>query len=165
MKKNLTIEAELDKLDSVLAVVDEMLEAADCFPKVQIQLDIAVEEIFVNIAHYAYEGKQGVAEIEIRIGDAAELLTDWVSEGAHLYAHEGETTDVVNSLTGPVFMMSFQDSGFAFDPLDKPDPDVTLPAEEREIGGLGIFMVKKSMDAVKYERKDDKNIFTMIKGI
>ncbi len=165
MEKNLTIEAELDKLDSVLAVVDEVLEAADCFPKTQIQLDIAVEEIFVNIAHYAYEGKQGNAEIEIQTGDAKEVLTGWVTEGAHFYAHKGDPTEIVNSLTGSVFVIRFKDSGLAFDPLSKPDPDITLPAEEREVGGLGIYMVKKSMDAVKYERKDDKNIFTLVKSI
>ena len=165
MKKNLTIDAAVEELDSVLAVVDEMLEEADCLPKTQIQLDIAVEEIFVNIAHYAYEGKQGSAEIELQTGDAKELLTGWVTDKAHIYAHKGDPTEIVNSLTGPVFVIRFKDSGLAFDPLSKPDPDITLPAEEREVGGLGIYMVKKSMDAVKYERTDDCNIFTLVKSI
>ena len=130
----LVIEAEIDKLDEVLAFIDEKLESHDCPPKTQMQIDIAVEEIFVNIAHYAYNPGKGSAEISVEIQE--------------------EPLAVV---------ITFADNGVPYDPLKKPDPDVTLSAEERQIGGLGIYMVKKSMDNVFYEHKDGKNILTIKK--
>ena len=102
--------------------------------KVQIQINIAVEEIFVNIAHYAYNPEVGPATIRV------EILED----------------PLAVSLT-------FIDQGTPYDPLAKEDPDVTLAADERTIGGLGIFMVKKSMDDVKYEYKEGSNILTIVK--
>lgn len=134
MKQEFTIPALVDNLDQVLAKVDEVLEESDCPMKTQMQLDIAVEELFVNIAHYAYTPGTGDASISI------------------------ETTDEPRGVA-----ITFTDSGVAFDPLAKPDPDVTLAAEERAIGGLGIYMVKKSMDAVEYSRTDGKNILTIRK--
>lgn len=130
--KELTLDAELEKLDEVLAFVDAELEAAECSMKAQIQLDVAVEEIYVNIAHYAYGEGSGTATIRVE-------------------TEPGQT------------VISFIDSGMPYNPLEKPDPDITLPAEERPIGGLGIFMVKKSMDDVAYEYKDGQNIFTITK--
>ena len=134
--KELVVEAGLDQLDRVLDFVNAQLEEADCPPKAQMQLAIAVEEIFVNIAHYAYAPGSGEATIRVEPGD-------------------GDTPRSV--------VLTFTDSGTPFDPLAKPDPDVTLPAEERGIGGLGIYMVKKSMDEVHYAYRDGKNILTMIK--
>ena len=131
--KELKIDAKVEKLNEVLAFMDAELEAVDCPMKTQIALDIAVEEIFVNIAHYAYgaEGAGGaVLQFEISPEEA---------------------------------MITFIDEGTAYDPLAKEDPDITLSAEERPIGGLGIFMVKKSMDDVTYRREDDKNILTIRK--
>lgn len=61
--------------------------------------------------------------------------------------------------------ITFSDSGKPYNPLEKPDPDVTLSAEERSIGGLGIFMVKKSMDDMRYEYKDGQNILTITKRL
>ncbi len=133
--KKLTIEAKIEKLPKVLAFLDEVLEEAECNMKAQMQLDIAVEEIYVNIASYAYEGKDGMADIEIDI-----------------------SADRVASVR-------FFDSGVPYDPLKKPDPDVTLSADERAIGGLGIFMVKKSMDDMSYEYKDGMNVLTIKKQI
>ncbi len=133
--KELKIDAKVEKLDEVLAFMDAELEAVDCPMKTQIALDIAVEEIFVNIAHYAYgaEGAGGaVLQFEISPEEA---------------------------------MITFIDEGTAYDPLAKEDPDITLSAEERPIGGLGIFMVKKSMDDVTYRREDDKNILTIRKKL
>ena len=132
----LKIEANVDKLDEVLAFVDEKLESYDCSPKIQMQIDVAVEELFVNIAHYAYNPGKGSAEISVEIQE--------------------EPLSVI---------ITFMDGGMPYDPLKKPDPDVTLPAEERQIGGLGIYMVKKSMDDVSYEYKDGKNILTIKKKI
>ena len=132
----LTLQASLEKLDEVLAFVEENLEKNDCPMKVLMQVQIAVEEIFVNIAHYAYDSEQGMVTIRVEVG--------------------GDPLQVI---------ITFIDQGIPYDPLKKEDPDVTLSAEERKIGGLGIFMVKKSMDDVKYEYTDGKNILTICKKI
>ena len=134
--KQLTIDATDDNLMKVLAFVDDHLEAVECPPKAKMQIDVAVEEIFVNIAHYAYAPEVGPATIQV------ELEQDPKS----------------------VFI-TFLDRGTPFDPLAEPDPDVTLPAEERQIGGLGIYMVKKSMDDVRYEYRDGQNILTLVKEL
>ena len=130
--EKLTIAAETENLDQVLAFVDARLEAADCSPKVQMQIDIAVEEIFVNIAHYAYGNDHGDSDISIGIQN--------------------------NTAT-----IEFRDSGIPFNPLQKADPDITLSAEDRQIGGLGIYMVKKSMDSVDYRYIEGQNILTIQK--
>ena len=130
----LNIDAEVNNLDQVLAFVDEELENYGCSPKTQMQIDIAVEEIFVNIASYAYNPEKGSALISV------------------------ETQEDPLAV-----IITFTDGGVPYDPLKKPDPDVTLSAEKRQIGGLGIYMVKKSMDNVTYEYKDGKNILTITK--
>ena len=130
------IEAKVENLDEVLAFVDERLEEAGCPMKVQTQLDIAVEEIFVNIASYAYAPNSGNADIGVEI-----------------------TEDP------PMVAIRFVDSGIPYNPLAKEDPDITLPAEERPIGGLGIYMVKKSMDDVQYEYTNGQNVFTIKKKL
>ncbi|MBQ4482223.1 MAG: ATP-binding protein [Lachnospiraceae bacterium] len=130
------VEAKVEKLDAVLDFVNKKLEDNDCPMKTQIQIDVAVEEIFVNIASYAYAPGEGDATIEAEIYDDPLRIA-----------------------------IRFTDSGMPYDPLAKEDPDVTLPAEERQIGGLGIYMVKKSMDEVAYEHKDGNNVFTIIKNL
>ena len=133
--EKMKIEATVDNLHEVLAFVDERLEAAECSMKAQMQLDLCVEELFVNIAHYAYTPNKGMAEISMEIdGDRMASVT-------------------------------FEDSGVPYDPLAKVDPDITLSADERPIGGLGIFMVKKNVDDIFYEHKDGKNILTIKKKI
>ena len=132
----LTIEAEVNNLDNVIDFVNEQLEAHDCSMKIQTQIDIAVEELFVNIAHYAYKPDTGPATVRVELQE--------------------EPLAVV---------ITFIDNGVPYDPLAKPDPDITLSAEEREIGGLGIFMVKKSMDDINYEYKNGKNILTIKKNL
>ncbi|MDO5390025.1 MAG: ATP-binding protein [Eubacteriales bacterium] len=132
----LTLQASLEKLDEVLAFVEENLEKNDCPMKVLMQVQIAVEEIFVNIAHYAYDSEQGTVTIRVEVGK-----------------------DPLQAI------ITFIDQGVPYDPLQKEDPDVTLSAEERQIGGLGIFMVKKSMDDMTYEYVNGKNILTICKKI
>jgi anti-sigma regulatory factor (Ser/Thr protein kinase) len=132
--KELIVEAKTDNLDEVTAFLDEQLESMGCSMKTQMQLDIAVEEIFVNIASYAYDSGTGEAVVRI--------------------SHETAPERVV---------ITFIDEGVPYDPLKKDDPDVTLSAEERQIGGLGIFMVKKSMDDMKYQWLDGKNVLTLTK--
>ncbi|SDB17294.1 Anti-sigma regulatory factor (Ser/Thr protein kinase) [Ruminococcaceae bacterium FB2012] len=134
--KELILEATVDNLEKVMEFIDAELEQHDCPVKTQMRIDVAVEELFVNIANYAYAPGAGNAEIRI---------------------------DFQNKPAAAV--ITFSDSGKPFDPLAKEDPDVTLSVEERKIGGLGIFMVKKSMDDVRYEYKDGKNNLTIVKNL
>ena len=139
---NLTIEANTDNLDKVLSFVDQRLEELDCSMKVQMQIDLAIEEVYVNVAQYAYQ---------------------------HLPPEErrkGMVSICVEDLDDPKRVeVTFADEGIPFDPLAKEDPDVTLNADSRPIGGLGIFMVKKSMDSVEYEYKYGKNILKFRKDL
>ena len=132
----LKVEADNQNIEEVLTFVDSHLESADCPMKIQMQIDVAVEEIFSNIANYAYTPGRGDAIIQMS-----------------------------TSGNPPVAEIVFIDSGVPYNPLAKEDPDITLSAEERPIGGLGIYMVKKSMDEVNYEYKDGKNIFTIKKSL
>ena len=134
--KEMEIDAILDNFEAVQAFVDEELERLECPMATQIQIDIAVEEVFVNIAHYAYNPEVGKATIRV------EVIDDPLS-----------------------IVMTFMDNGIPYDPLAKEDPDVTLPPEERKIGGLGVYMVKESMDDVKYEYKNGKNILMLKKNL
>ena len=134
--KELVLEARRDNLNEVLAFVDEELEKLDCPIKTQMTIDIAVEEIYINIASYAYRPGTGNAVIRFEVEEDPLAV-----------------------------MLTFIDSGMPYNPLDKEDPDITLAAEERQIGGLGIYMVKKSMDDVSYKFEDGKNIFTIKKLI
>lgn len=127
-------EARRDALDEVNDYLEGLFDEADVPFKVRIQVLTAVEEIFINIASYAYEGGEGTAVLETEINaDAIKLV--------------------------------FKDQGIPFDPLAKPDPDITLSAEERGIGGLGIYMVKKMMDQVSYVRSNGWNILTLEKKL
>lgn len=132
----MTIAAKVENIPAVTAFVDERLEALDCPLKAQMQIDIAIDELFGNIAHYAYQPGVGPATVRVEV--------------------ERDPLSVV---------ITFIDHGVPYDPLSKADPDVTLSAEEREIGGLGIYMVKKTMDAISYEYKDGKNILTLQKRL
>ena len=127
----LIIEARIENLDAVLDFVNGQL--GDCPPKVQNKIGIAVDEVFSNIARYAYHPEAG--DVEIRITVAGDITIE------------------------------FEDSGIAYDPLAAGQPDITLPAEERELGGLGIFIVKNIMDSVEYRREGEKNILTIKKGL
>ena len=132
----LTVEATLDNLTLVTAFLEEHLEEADCPLKAQMQISVAAEEIYVNIAHYAYAPETGMATIQLELEEDPSSVT-----------------------------LRFLDSGVPFDPLQKPDPDVSLPAEDRKIGGLGIFMTKKVMDEVSYERIGGKNVLKLKKSL
>lgn len=132
----MTIAAKVENIPAVTAFVDERLEALDCPLKAQMQIDIAIDELFGNIAHYAYQPGMGPATVRV------EVVQDPLS-----------------------VVITFIDHGVPYDPLSKADPDVTLSAEEQEIGGLGIYMVKKTMDAISYEYKDGQNILTLKKRL
>jgi len=124
--------AAKDAFEEVSLFVEEQLDLLECPMKAAMQISIAVEEIFVNIASYAYEGKPGTMTLTIDCNDG-------------------------------VVSFRFADKGVPFDPLAKPDPDIAAAADERQIGGLGIYMVKKSMDSVTYEYTNGENILTFTK--
>ncbi len=129
-------EAKEENVPEVLGFVEAELEKAGCSMKLQIAVSVAIEEVFVNIAHYAYPDSEGTARLSVSIDDASDTATFTVS-----------------------------DSGIAFDPLAKDDPDITLSAEQREVGGLGIYIVKQTMDTVTYARENGENILTMTKKL
>jgi len=126
--KELTLAATLENIEAVTDFVNEQLELLDCPMKAQMQINIAIDEIFSNIARYAYAPGSGDATVRV------ETVSD-----------------------PPAVMITFIDAGTPYNPLTKEDPDTTLSAEEREIGGLGIYMVKKSMDAMEYAFEDGCN--------
>ena len=134
--KELRGEATIENLSKVFMFLQESLEKCDCPAKTKRQIKLCVEEIFMNITHYAYNPHTGPAKISV---------------------------DMVGGDDPTRIVISFADEGKPYDPLSKEDPDITLSADERGIGGLGIFMVKKSMDDVDYEYKDGKNILTIRK--
>ena len=132
--KELTIAATVENIETVTDFVNEQLEALDCPMKAQMQIDIAIDELFGNIAHYAYNPEVGSATVRVEVIEDPLAVT-----------------------------ITFIDNGVPYDPLAKADPDTTLRAEERDIGGLGIYMVKKSMDDIIYEYKDGQNILKIKK--
>lgn len=125
-----------DNLDTVVDFVNEQLEQYECPMDVLFQIDVAVEEIYVNIAHYAYNPEIGEATIRCCIEEEPLCIT-----------------------------IEFLDNGVPYDPLSREDPDLELSAEERDIGGLGIYMVKNTMDKVSYEHREGKNILTISKKL
>ena len=131
-----TFPAKVEALSDVLGFVDQMIDSYGCPMKIQTALCVAIEEVFVNVAHYAYGGGEGDMALAIGFDEESRTIT---------------------------FRMT--DKGIPFDPLKKPDPDITLSAEEREIGGLGIFITKKTMDSVTYTYENGENILTMTKKI
>ena len=131
-----TFPAKTESLNDVLGFVDQALDTFECPMKIQMAICVAIEEVFVNVAHYAYGGGDG--DVELCVGFDAESRT-------------------------MTFRMT--DKGIPFDPLANPDPDITLSAEDREMGGLGIFIAKKTMDSLSYSYENGENILTMIKKI
>ena len=134
--KELTIAATVENIATVTDFVTAELEALDCPMKVQMQISIAIDELFGNIAHYAYAPDVGEATVQM------EVMDDPMS-----------------------VVITFIDGGIPYDPLSADDPDISLSAEERKIGGLGIFMVKKSMDEITYRYENGKNILSIRKNL
>ena len=134
--KELTVKATVENVSVVTEFVNAELAVYHCSRKVQMQIDLAIDELFTNISRYAYKTGIGTATVRVEV--------------------EREPLAVV---------VTFIDHGIPFDPLSTPDPDVTLPAEERTIGGLGIFLVRKTMNDVSYEYKDGQNILRIKKNM
>ena len=132
----LVVPASVDKLDEVMAFVNNSLKGLEYSDKTLMEIEIAVEEVFVNIAKYAYPPEEGQVTVETEISGEPKIL-----------------------------IARFTDSGTKYDPLEKEDPDTGLSVEDTPIGGLGIFITKESMDDVIYEYKDNKNILTIRKEL
>lgn len=132
----LTVEATIENVEKVTDFVNERLEELDCPIKAQTQIDVAIDELFSNIANYAYHPEIGPATVRVEVDDEPMAV-----------------------------IITFIDNGKPYDPLKNEDPDITLSAEERGIGGLGIFLVKKTMDELTYEYKDGQNILKIKKHI
>ncbi len=134
--KELTVDAAVENIEVVTDFVNEELEKLDCPVKARRQIDVAIDELFGNIARYAYSPDVGKATVRFSV--------------------EEDPLEVT---------ITFIDNGIPFNPLEKSNPDTHLSAEERPIGGLGIFLVKKSMDLVEYEYKNGQNILKIKKNI
>ncbi len=134
----INLPAEKSQLQVLLDHVGELLEQHNCSPKAQYQIEVCIEEIFVNIASYAYGGKSGPARVMCEFRQ-----------------NEDGTEQAV---------LTFYDDGVPYNPLNRETPDISLGADDREIGGLGIFMTMKMMDKTEYEYKGE-NIFRMYKNI
>lgn len=134
--KYLTVPARTEALEAVQAFLEEQLEGWGCPPGFRMRFSLVAEEIFVNIAHYAYPDGAGDAVIGVQVSGQPPVLT-----------------------------LRFADRGIPFDPLAQPEADITLPAQERPIGGLGIFLTRKIMDEAAYSYEDGQNILTLRKKL
>ena len=132
--KEIRVPADVLQMETVNGFIASLLDDLECSPKSRMQIDLAVEEIFVNIASYAYAPGTGDAVVRCEILDDPAAVE-----------------------------IEFEDTGTPYNPLEKEDPDVTLSAEERSIGGLGVFLVKKLMNDVRYEYRDGANVLTVRK--
>ena len=132
--KKLTVDAITENIPIVTDFVNEQLTETGCSVKVQMQIDIAIDELFGNISQYAYRTETGTATVRVELTEKPLAA-----------------------------VITFIDNGEPYDPLKNDDPDTALSAEEREIGGLGIYMVKKSMDGISYEYTNGQNILSIMK--
>ncbi len=132
----ITVTATIENINVVTEFVDRQLEELDCPIKTQTQIDIAIDELFSNIVHYAYSPNVGDATVRVDVGENPSSV-----------------------------IITFIDAGKPYNPLQKADPDITLGINDREIGGLGIFLVKKSMDVMTYEYTNGQNILRIKKNI
>lgn len=134
--KEITVDAMIENMNTVTAFVDDFLNQIACPMKSRIQINIVIDEIFGNICHYAYKDSVGAVTVRVESGNTPEAV-----------------------------FLTFTDNGIPYNPLDTEDPDITLSSEERKIGGLGIYLVKKNMDEMKYEYVNQQNRLWMEKRL
>ena len=132
--EKLTIDATVENLATVTEFITSSLEEKDCPLKVIMQMELVIEEIFVNVASYAYRPNVG-------------------------------NVTIYKEFDNQSITVSFVDSGVDYNPLEHEDPDTNAEIEDRDIGGLGIFLIKKNVDEISYERKDEQNILTIKKNL
>jgi len=134
--RELTLPATVENIETITDFVNEYLDEMGCSMKVQMQIAVVIDEVFSNIAHYAYLSSVGDVTVNVDLDEESHKI-----------------------------MLSFADHGVKYNPLAKDDPDITLSAEDREIGGMGIFMVKKLMDEIAYEYREGQNVLKMWKKL
>ena len=134
--KEITVDATIENMDTVTAFVDDFLDQIACPMKSKIQINIVIDEIFGNICHYAYKDSVGAVTVRVESGNTPKAV-----------------------------FLTFTDNGIPYNPLETEDPDITLSSEERKIGGLGIYLVKKNMDEMKYEYVNQQNRLWMEKRL
>ena len=130
--KSLVVEASIENLNGVIDFINSELERHNCPPNIQSDINLAAEEIFTNIANYAYQPASGSAAISIAVGKEEAVVR-------------------------------FEDTGKIYNPLEHPKPAMEKPLMERDVGGLGVFLVKKIMDKVDYERIENRNVLVLTK--
>ena len=130
----LEVPARRESMDEVNMFLEAQLDEVACPPDSAFLLMLAAEEIFVNIASYAYDGGEGDARIEFSFDEEKEMAE-----------------------------LVFSDRGIPFDPTSRPSPDITLKSDDRPIGGLGIHIIKQRMDEVDYQYAGGKNVLTIRK--
>lgn len=134
--KEITVPANLDNIAVVTNLINSELEATNCSEHDRIQIDVAIDEVFGNIAKYAYGQEEGTVTVRVDISDDPSAIS-----------------------------ITFIDHGIPYNPLNNKAPDTTLKAKERKIGGLGIFMTRKIMNDMRYEYLDGSNHLTILKVI
>ena len=134
--KEITVDATIENMNTVTAFVDDFLDQIACPMKSKIQINIVIDEIFGNICHYAYKDSVGAVTVRVESGNTPKAV-----------------------------FLTFTDNGIPYNPLETEDPDITLSSEERKIGGLGIYLVKKNMDEMKYEYLNQPNRLWMEKRL
>ena len=136
MKEELIVEAVVDNLEIVNDFVHRFISQYQCSKRTVMQLDLIIEEIFVNIASYAYAPDTGSAKISLEIVQEPLKVT-----------------------------LTFIDTGIPYNPLINSDPDISLGVEDRQIGGLGIFLTKKLVNDISYRYEDGQNILQLTKSL
>ena len=136
MMQSITTEAKMENIERITVFMDREMEKINCPARQQIQIRIAIDEIVSNIVRYAYRQETGTVTVQFDYNESDRSI-----------------------------LLTFSDKGFPFDPLQQAAPDITLPAEKRKIGGLGILLVRKTMDEVSYVRENGKNILRIKKKI
>lgn len=134
--KEITVDATIENMNTVTAFVDDFLDQIACPMKSKIQINIVIDEIFGNICHYAYKDSVGAVTVRVESGNTPKAV-----------------------------FLTFTDNGIPYNPLETEDPDITSSSEERKIGGLGIYLVKKNMDEMKYEYVNQQNRLWMEKRL
>ena len=134
--KEITVDATIENMNTVTAFVDDFLDQIACPMKSKIQINIVIDEIFGNICHYAYKDSVGAVTVSVESGNTPKAV-----------------------------FLTFIDNGIPYNPLETEDPDITSSSEERKIGGLGIYLVKKNMDEMKYEYVNQQNRLWMEKRL
>jgi serine/threonine-protein kinase RsbW len=133
--KKLLIDNQIDELSRVATWLEELGEEWEFPMSLVLSLNLVLEEALTNTILYGYEDK-------LR-----------------------HSIEILFSKFGDLLKVSIVDDGLAYDPTTKPDPDITLSVEDRPIGGLGVFLIKKIMDTVEYQRIENKNHLTLTKNI